>query len=65
MNPACPRHAVGHDAVLRISPQMGDDVLTHRESEDKVVTQIHRVAQSRPTSIGMTDLVSVSAHDEV
>jgi hypothetical protein len=33
--------------------------------EDMVVAQEHRVAQSGPASVGTTNPVSVSVHDEV
>jgi hypothetical protein len=44
---------------------MGDDVLTLREPGDEVVAQEHRVAWSRPGSIGTTGPVSISVDDEV
>jgi hypothetical protein len=65
MNPARPCHAVSHGAVLCINAQTRDDVLAHRGPGDMVVTQKHRIARSRPASIGTTDPISASAHDEV
>jgi hypothetical protein len=58
-------HIVSHDAVLRLSAQTGDDVLTLREPGDEVVTQEHRVAQSGPTSVGTTDPVTISVDDKI
>jgi hypothetical protein len=57
--------AIGHDAVLHLNTQTGDDVLTLRGPGDEVVDQEHRVAQSRPTSVETTGLVSISVDDEV
>jgi hypothetical protein len=58
-------HAVGHDAVLRLSAQTGDDILTLRGLGDEVVTQEHHIAQSGPASVGTTDLVNISVDDKV
>jgi hypothetical protein len=44
---------------------MGDDVLTLRGPGDEVVTQEYRVARSGPASVGTTDPVSISVHNEV
>jgi hypothetical protein len=42
--PACLCHTVGHNAVLGLSPRVGDDVLTLRGPGDKVVALEHRIA---------------------
>jgi hypothetical protein len=58
-------HAVSHGAVLRLSAQTGDDVLTLQGPGDKVVTQEHRVAQSGSTNVETTGPVSISIDNEV
>jgi hypothetical protein len=58
-------HTVGHGAVLHLSAQMGDDILTLRGPGDEVVAQEHRVARSGSVSVGTTDPVSISVDDEV
>jgi hypothetical protein len=58
-------HAIGHDAVLRLSAWTRDDVLMFRGPGDEVVAQEHCVAWSGPASVGTTDLVSISVDDEV
>jgi hypothetical protein len=58
-------HAVGHDAVHRLSARMGDDVLTLRGPGDEVVAQEHCVARSGPASVETTGPVSISVDDEV
>jgi hypothetical protein len=58
-------HIIGHGAVLHLSAQLGDDVLTLRGLGDDVVAQEHRVARSGLESIGTIGLVSISVDDEV
>jgi hypothetical protein len=63
--PTCLCHAVGHGAVLHLSAQVRDNVLTLQGPGDKVVTQEHRIARSGPASVRTTSPVSISLDDEV
>jgi hypothetical protein len=63
--PACLCHAIGHDAVLRLSTQMRDNVLALRGPGDEVVAQKHCVARSGLACVGTTRPVSISVDDEI
>jgi hypothetical protein len=65
MKPTRLCHTIGQDAVLRLSAQMRDDVLTFRRAGDKVVAQEHRIARSGLVSIGTTSSVNISVDNEV
>jgi hypothetical protein len=68
-------HTIGHNAVLRLSARMGDDVLMLLGPGDdvlmllgpgdEVVAQEHHVSRSGLTSVRTTGLVSISVDDEV
>jgi hypothetical protein len=54
-----------HDAVLWLSTQTGDDIMSLQGSGDEIVAQEHHVARSGPASVGTTDPISISVDDEV
>jgi hypothetical protein len=58
-------HTIGHNAVLRLSARMGDDVLMLLGPGDEVVAQEHHASRSGLTSVRTTGLVSISVDDEV
>jgi hypothetical protein len=58
-------HTIGHNAVLRLSARMGDDVLMLLGPGDEVVAQEHHVSRSGLTSVRTTGLISISVDDEV
>jgi hypothetical protein len=52
-------HTIGHDMILNINAQVGDDILALGRSRDVVVTEEHSVARGEPACIRGTRLVHI------
>jgi hypothetical protein len=52
-------HTIGHDVILSLGAQAGDDVLALEGPGDEVVTEEHNVARGAPACIRATHQVQI------